>query len=162
VLNKRINKYLVIDILGAAIYGAILFFGFTLIAGFSLLLAYLWNFLLIILALVFDGLANRVMQSDDSIRLLKDKYGADKAYLMLTGGFLSFKTLIYLFYLFILVASQIIDFNPTLVSKNLVDFINANNYSILFLLAFDTVIKQFIKDKEKAKKLSDKFKENQD
>jgi hypothetical protein len=92
--------------------------------------------------------------------LMKKKFGAEKTESMLTGGFISFKTLIYLLYLFILIASQIIDFNPDLIGENLVNFIQANNYSILFLLAFDTLIGQFSKDKERMKKIAEKLKED--
>jgi len=151
--NKKrpINKYFIYDILGMAAYGLILYFGFTWLAGFSLLFANLWNFSLIILAVSFDGYAVKMMQSDAVIKKYKEKYGSEKAHLMMAGGFVSFKTLIYLLYLFILIASRVIDFNPTLLGENLANFVLSNNYSILFLLAFDTLIGQFSKDRERTK-----------
>jgi hypothetical protein len=163
---RQINKYLIYDILGMAAYGLILYFGFTWLAGFSLLYAYLWNFALIIFAVALDKYFDKLMKSDKMLMLMKEKYGTEKAVLMLTGGVISFKTLIYLFYIFILIASQIIDFNPALIDGNLVDFIHANNYSILFLLAFDTLVRQFSKDRERMRKVAEKIKdslsENQD
>jgi hypothetical protein len=159
-MKNRINKYLIYDIFGMAAYGLILYFGFTWLAGFALLYAYLWNFALIIVAVSFDKYFDRMMRSDKTIMLMKDKFGSEKTVSMLTGGFISFKTLIYLLYMFILIASQIIDFNPDLLSDNLVNFIQANNYSILFLLAFDTLIGQFSKDRERMKKIAEKLKKD--
>lgn len=156
---KKINKYLIYDIFGMVIYGLILYFGFIWLAKFALVYACLWNFCLIILALAFDGYTNRMMQSDDIIMMFKKKYDVKKAYHMIMGGFITFKTLLYLLYIFILIISQIIEFTPTLVSENLSNFIHANNYSILFLLAFDTLVAQFSKDKERIQKISTKFKE---
>ena len=157
---KQINKYLIYDIFGAVVYGLILYFGFTWLAGFSLLYAYLWNYALIILAVSLDIGVSKIMQSDELVMLLKKKHGAEKTGLMLSGGFISFKTLIYFFYLFILTASQIIDFNPELIGGNLAGFVLSNNYSILFLLAVDTLVGQFAKDRGKTKKILEKLKES--
>ena len=163
---KQINKYLILDVVGMIVYGLILYFGFALLAGLSLLCAYLWNFVLIILAISFDVYTEKMLKSVKTMMMLKKEYGTEKAYSMITGGFVSFKTLIYLFYLIILVISQIISFSPALFGENLVNFIAANNYSILFLLAFDTFIGQFSKDREKKKKhleiLKGHFAENDD
>jgi hypothetical protein len=154
---KQINKYLVYDIFGMAIYGLFLYFGFTWLAGFSLVYGFLWNYALIIIAITFDGYANKMMQSDKIIMMFKEKYGIERACRLIAGGFITFKTLLYLFYLFILIASQIIDVNPTLLGENLVAFILANNYSILFLLAFDSFIGQFSKDKGRKQKIIEKI-----
>ena len=155
--KNPINKYFLYDILGIAAYGSILYFGFIWLAGLSVLYAYLWNFALIILAVAFESYAEKFLQSDNIIAMYRKKYGTEKAYLMIAGGWLSFKTLIYSFYLIILIASRIIDFNPALVSENLADFVLSNNYSILFLLAFDTLIGQFSKDREKTKGILSKL-----
>lgn len=154
----HINKYLVYDILGIAVYGLVLYFGFTWLAGFSLLYASLWNFALIVLAVAFDAYANKIVQSDETIKLMKEKYNAEKVDHMIRGGFVSFKSLIYLFYLFLLVASKTIDINPAIASENFVHFIHTNDYSIVFLLAFDTFINQFAKDRESVKIISEKLK----
>ena len=159
-MNKpKINKLLILDISGMIAYGLILYFGFTWLAGISLLYAYLWNFALIILAVLFDKCAVKLLQSDEIIMRLKEKYGAEKSRNIIAGGALSFKTLIYLFYLFILIVSQIIEFNPALIGENLINFVLSNNYSILFLLAFDAFIGQFSKDRERTEKILAKLKE---
>ena len=155
--KNQINKYFLYDILGIAAYGAILYFGFIWLAGLSVLYAYLWNFALIILAVAFESYTEKLWQSDDVITMYKNKHGSEKAYLIIAGGWISFKTLIYSFYLIILIASRIIDFNLTLLSENLVDFVLSNNYSILFLLAFDTLIGQFSKDRKRTKRILSKL-----
>ena len=155
--KKPINKYFLYDILGIAAYGSVLYFGFIWLAGLSVLYAYLWNFALIILAVAFESFAERFLQSDNVIAMYKKKHGTKKAHLMMAGGWLSFKTLIYSFYLIILIASRLIDFNPALVSENLADFVLSNNYSILFLLAFDTLIGQFSKDRARTKNILSKL-----
>ena len=154
---KRINKYLVYDILGTIIYGLILYFGFAWLAEFSLIYGYLWNYALIILAIAFDGYMDKTLSDGTIMMLLKKNYDMENICRIIAGGFLSFKTLLYLFYLFILIASQIIDLNPTLIGEKLVNFILANSYSILFLLAFDTFIGQLSKDKERKKKILEKI-----
>lgn len=83
-------------------------------------------------------------------------------------NFVSFKTVLYVFYLFVLIVSQIIDFSSAsgLVDECLGNFILTTQYSIVLLIAFDMLIGQFIKDREKMKKTSGKFMkhfaENQD
>jgi hypothetical protein len=162
---KMINKYLALDLAVMLIYGLVLYFGFTWIAGYSILLAYLWNFALIFCALLLDAYTLKMVYKDKVKRmeyvdlLIAKGYGAKKVYGMLTGGFLSFKTIIYLFYLFVLIISQIIDFNPTLITENIANFILANNYSILFLVAFDMLINQFKNDKERMDRISEELRE---
>lgn len=163
---KQVNKYFIYDILGTVIYGLILYFGFTWLSRLSLVYGYLWNFALVILTTLFDRYSIKNMQSDKMVMMMIEKYGIEKTKRMMTGGFITFKTLLYFFYIFILIASQVIKFNPTLISENLVNFILANDYSILFLLAFDTLIVQFSKDKERnnyiLEKLNKYSSENQD
>jgi len=155
--KKPINRYFLYDILGITAYGSMLYFGFIWLAGLSVLYAYLWNFALIILAVASESWAEKFWQSDNAITMYKKKYGTEKAHLMIAGGWISFKTLIYSFYLIVLIASRIIDFNPALVSENIADFVLSNNHSILFLLAFDTLIGQFSKDRERTKRILSKL-----
>lgn len=163
------SKYLFYSLFFIIIYGFILYFTFTWLAGYSLIYAYLGNLTILILLLTADEYTIRMLQSKDlDMELMKSKTGK-KTYSSIQwslDNIVSFKTELYLFYIFILIASQIIDFDPTLVDDNLTNFILANNYSVLVLLAFDMLIIQFSKDKERIKKISTKFKkhlnENQD
>ncbi|MCL2051988.1 MAG: hypothetical protein FWG91_09730 [Lachnospiraceae bacterium] len=159
-MKRRFNIYFIYDLLGASFYGLVLYFGFTWLAGFSFLYAHLWNIIMLIFAASINELSDKLVSSDEKLILLKQKYGAEKASLILTGGFISFKTVIYLFYLLILLASQINDFTPILINKSFENFIISNNYSVLLLIAFDSLIKQFSKDKKKAKTIEAKLKES--
>lgn len=156
---KHVNKYFLYDILGMTAYSLVLYFGFTWLAGFSLLFASLWSFALIVIAVAFDEYSSRIMQSDETMRLMKEKYSAERVKRIIAGGFLSFKSLIYLFYVFLLIAAQVIEFFPASAGQNIAEFIRANDYSIVFLLAVDTFMGQLAKDKERTKKLSEKFNE---
>jgi hypothetical protein len=75
-------------------------------------------------------------------------------------NYVSFKTALYLFYIIILIVSQIIEFNPALVDEELGVFILASRYSILFLMAFDMLIGQFSKDRDNTKKLSEELRKH--
>ena len=153
----RINKYFIYDIIGMAVYGLILYFGYIWLSGISPVYGYIWNCVLIIIALSFDGFTNKMLHSNETILLFREKYNYEKIFRMIVGGFISFKTLLYLFYMFILITSPIIDIKPTLLDKNIINFIQANNYSILFLIAFDTFIGQLSKDREKSKKIIERI-----
>jgi len=61
-----------------AVYGSILYFVFTWLAGFSLLYANLWNFALIVIAVSFDGYTDKILQSDETIAMLSKKYDIEK------------------------------------------------------------------------------------
>ena len=146
----RAVKYIFTTLLANAIFGVILYFGFIWLSGFSLLLAYLWNILLIVLILYMDEQTLKSMESEKFIQKVKKEkdpgkvvYHIDKT--MKNCG--SFKTDLYMFYIFILVISQLIELDPSLLGENLRYFIGANSYSILLLIAFDTFVNQFKKDR---------------
>jgi hypothetical protein len=166
---KQIGKHLLFIFYSNAIYGLILYFAFTWLAGYSLLFAYLGNLALIVLGLAWDEFNQKWLQSKKAVLLLKKEKDIEKNYRFvqqLMDSFVSIKTALYLFYIIILIFSQILDFYPALAGGNLGNFILANNYSILFLVAFDMLIGQFSKDRERMKKISAYLKksltENQD
>jgi len=154
-------KYIITSLLANAIFGLILYFGFTWLNGFSLLLAYLWNIVLIILILWMDEQTLKSMESDKFIKKIqKEKDPGKVVYhinkIMKYCG--SFKTDLYMFYIFILVISQLITFDPSLLGENLRYFIEANSYSILLLLAFDMFIGQFKNDRIMMDRIAAKLK----
>ncbi|MGL4670359.1 MAG: hypothetical protein ACRCVG_07210 [Methanobacteriaceae archaeon] len=110
-----------------------------------------------------------MIQSKDIVTGLMKEKDMEKSYNSIQGlidSAISFKTELYLFYVFILIFSQIIDFSPELVSEDLANFILANSYSILLLIAFDRIIQNFSNDRKRMKKISANLKkslsENQD
>ena len=157
---RQIGNHLLYVLWSNVIYGLIVYHVFILLARHSLLYAYLGNLVLIILGLLIDAYTIKMLQSKKFIQQLKEEKGAEKNYRVvkrIIDNFVSFKTALYMFYVFILIFSQIIVFDPTLVGENISNFILANNYSILFLIAFDMLIKQFSEDKRKMKAISEKF-----
>ena len=155
---RKIGKYSVYFLWSNLIYGLIVYHVFTWLSGRSLLYAYFENLALIIVGLCIDEYMQRALQSEKLVVELKaEKDGEKNARFVrwITDSFISFKTSLYLFYVVILIFSQIIRFDPTLVGENMGAFINANDYSILVLIALDTLIKQFSSDRDRMKVISE-------
>ena len=166
---RQISKHLLYIIGSNVIYGLVVYYAFTWLSGYSLLYAYLGNLTLIAFGLAIDEYTQKMLQSKKLVMQLKEDKHREKNYRLvqwITDSFISFKTILYLFYVIILITSQIISFNPTLLSENVRNFISANSYSILFLIALDRLIVQFFDDKKKMKKVAENLKkslaENQD
>ena len=160
---KRICKYLLYFLWSNTIYGLIVYYVFTWLSGYSLSWAYLGNLMLIVFGLTIDEQAIKMLHSKKLVTQLKGEKNIEKNYRLvqsITDSFISFKTTLYLFYVFTLVISQIINFNPELLSEGIRNFINANAYSILFLIALDRLIAQFSNDREKMKEASEKLKKS--
>ncbi|MCL2111101.1 MAG: hypothetical protein FWH32_02385 [Clostridiales bacterium] len=122
------------------------------------------NFALIVLGLALDEYTCKEYQSEKFAADLKtamQKSGkASKSYRIIRwhmDNFVSFKTVLYLFYIFILVASHIIAYNPALASEAFGNFIMANEYTILILIALDLLIRQFSIDRRKMRETSEKL-----
>ena len=155
---KQLGKFLLFLLWSNTIYGFLVYYIFTWLAQYSLVYAYLGNLAMIILGLTLDECGLRMLQSPKLITQLKNDKDFEKNYRLthtMIENFVSFKAALYLFYIFILLISQIIHFTPSLVSPNVQNFIDANSYSILFLLAFDTFIAQFAKDRIQMKKIAE-------
>ena len=158
---KQIGKYALFVIWTNAIYGLMLYYVFIWLSGYSLIYAYFGNLLLIVFGLATDEYMQKKLQSDKFIMQLKqDNNEKDyRTVRLIVDNFVSFKTSLYLFYIFILIASQIINIDPSLMSDNIRNFISTNDYSILFLIALDMLIKQFSNDRKKMKETSKKMEE---
>jgi len=159
--TKRRVGSILLSLLFYAIYGTILYFFTTWLAGYSLLFAYLGNLALIVLVLVADELTIKSVQSEKFLIKMEREKDPEKYYQSVQLGLnnnVSFKTDLYVFYIFILIASQVVEFYPTLVGEGLVTFLLTNSYSILLLIAFDMLIGQFTKDRERTKKILEELK----
>ncbi|MCL2817829.1 MAG: hypothetical protein FWD39_05535 [Clostridiales bacterium] len=157
------SKYLFSDLFFMIVYGFILYYLTAWLAGYSLLFAYLGNLALMILILAIDELTLYKMMQPEKIALrMKKAKDPEKNFQALLRGLensVSFKTDLYLFYIFILIASQIMDFNSALAGEGFNNFILTTRYSILLLLALDSLIRHFSKDRERMRKISEKLKE---
>jgi len=156
---KQFCKYLVYGLLAGALWGLLMYFTFTWLSGYSILLAYLGNVVLIIIALAADEstfkLYDQFLESDELVGEL-DK---SRFFHLFLDAFVSFKAILYLFYILILFLSQIIDAYPGLVPASIEGFVHANNYSILILVAIDLFSGQLVVDKKRRTSLAGRFRE---
>jgi prepilin signal peptidase PulO-like enzyme (type II secretory pathway) len=159
------SRFILMELLGAAFYGVVLYFLFTWLAGYSLLYAYFGSLVLMILLIATEEYAIKLMESDDTLKKMSEQAtqkGREDFYRSQAEGFaynLSIKTMLYLFYVFILIFSKIVEYNPALVSESIGAFILENNFSILMLIALDRLVGQAAKDRERMKRLAAKYKE---
>ena len=165
----QIIKPVITTLLSLAIFGFALYYLTIRLAGYSNLYALLGNLALIVLVLAVDTLSIKSLQSEKIIVRMKKEKDPEKSFRILKRGLnasVSFKTDLYLLYVIILVASQVIEFYPAFAGEDLRNFVNTNSYSILLLVAFDSLIGRFSKDREDIKnalaKLEKTWTENQD
>ncbi|MDR2532898.1 MAG: hypothetical protein LBC82_08685 [Oscillospiraceae bacterium] len=157
----KIIKHLLYAVISNLLYGFVVYFVYTLLIGYSLLYVYLVNLVLIFLFFVWDEAMVKLWESKKISILLKKEKDTEKSsrqFLWFIDAFVSFKTVLYLFYIIILIIAQVIDSYPTLLNENLANFILANNYSILVLIAADQLTGQFSKDRRRVKEISAKIK----
>ena len=112
-LLKR-SRFILLELLGAAVYGVVLYFLFTWLAGYSLLYAYFGSLVLMILLIAAEEYSIRIMESDDTLKKMSEQAaqkGREDFYRSQAEGFVyntSVKTILYLFYVFILIFSKIV------------------------------------------------------
>jgi len=164
-LHKIIKaiKHLLYAVISNILYGLAAYCIYILLIGQSLLYVYLANLALILLFLALDKSTLKVWESKKLVMMLQKEKDIKKAYRYIQlyfDAFVSFKTILYLFYILILIAAQIIAFYPSIISENLMNFVFANNYSILLLIAADQLIAHFSKDRERMNMISTKIKKD--
>ena len=163
---RKALKVLLYAVSSNAIFGSILFFSFTWLAGYSVLYAYLGNLALIIIGLLMDEHMVKSFQSKKlamQIRQIEKAKDREINYRIIKGvlnNFVSFKTVLYTLYILILILAQIIDFYPMLFNEDIRSFLLANNYSILIIVAFDLALGEFLRDRKKSKDVLEKFNDN--
>ncbi|MCL2574737.1 MAG: hypothetical protein FWE34_09335 [Defluviitaleaceae bacterium] len=150
-------KYMTLAILTATIYG---YAAYTVIyqnlADGSILHAYLWNVVFIIILLIIDKLLHAELLSD-KFKVTKRNYFY--AIWMYFENLISFKTTIYVFYIFILITSRVTTIDPTLVSEDFRNFVLSIEYGLILVVAFDKLMEHLFKDIVRAKVFSNKLRE---
>jgi hypothetical protein len=139
-----------------------LYFVFTWLAGYSLLYGYFGSLTFMAIMIVIEEYSTRTMESETWFKKVSEQKDREKLLRSFSKGIeynISTKTILYLFYVFVLIFSQIIENNPALAGEDLRIFILSNNHSILVLIAIDMLIGQVSKDRERMKKIAVKFKE---
>jgi hypothetical protein len=166
---RQTSKYLLYALYTNVVFGTIYYLVFMWLVDYSLLYAYLGSLALIIMGLELDRYAERALTPARIMMELKKLKGKDRrlnyrVFQWFLDSFISFKTVLFVFYFLILGASQISNIDPTLVGKDLSAFILANNYGIVLLIAVDRIVGQFSRDRkgmeERSKGLKKALKED--
>lgn len=148
---KQFIKYGCYIIYSNLIFAFIVYFTYTWLSKYSLAFVYIGNAVLILVALLIDTWAyrqlNQIMDSDTDFNKVKNS----KLFLFYLESFVSFKTVLYLFYIIILIISEVISYNPNILSEGVMNFIVANKYSVVLLIAIERLIKQLEVDRSKTK-----------
>jgi len=127
----------------------------TAIAGNSVALSYLLNIGYIFMLLVIDTILYKKMESKELV-ITKENYKRYRyAYI---DSYVSSKTTVYLFYIFVLIAGQLHYFNPALLSGEFGDYLESIKYCLVIVMALDKLIEHILKDVKRINKLSVKFK----
>ena len=149
---KQIIESIIYVIFTNIVFGLIYFFVFSWLVEYSLLFAYFGCLGLIVIGLVLDNIMKKGLASEKTITTIKGLSEKDKIanYRMLkfiTDSFVSFKTVLFVFYIFVLIASQVISFNPSLAGEKFSNFVTANSYGLVLVIAFYMIVDQIPKDK---------------
>ena len=140
-------KRKIVEFIWAAFY-AYGFYGLTVLifinaADRSMIAAMALNFALIIFFLIFDKLEDYFV-----IRLkAKEQNTFTKIVIFFFSG-VSFRSALYLFYVYILICLAIEAVEPDFFSEETSLYLQTVEYGILLLIAADTFLNQFLKDVE--------------
>lgn len=161
---RKIGGYAFYIIISNTLYGMILFFTVTFLLQYSELYAYIANLTFIILGLLLDRFLvyksyqpKKLAEKIKSLKKVEDRNLNDHIVRWHLTYFVSFKTSLFFFYIFILLFSQLIKFNPELVSLQMGGFINSIDYSVIILLAFKDFSEEFANDRNRMKPILDEY-----
>ena len=162
---RQIGKYILYILATNIIFGLIYYFVFSWLVGHSITYAYLGCLMLIIIGLLLDRYTQHALTPKKSLKSImqlseKDREPNHRLLQAVMGSYVSFKTILFIFYIFILIASQVITINPSLVDETLGSFITANSYGIVLVIALDMVIESFTKDRKMMKSNSEQLKKS--
>jgi hypothetical protein len=150
-----IAAYGAIAVIAAFAFGVVTYRLTTVIAGKSLVISYLLNISYIFLLLIADMILYAKMESKE-LTITKRNYKRYRfAYF---DSFVSSKTTVYLFYIFVLIAGQLHYFNPSLLSGEFGDYLESIKYCLVIVMALDKLIEHISKDVKRLSKISQKFK----
>ena len=113
------------------------------------LTAYLYNIAFIAVILIFDKIADYLMEKD--IRPIF-------ARLLFVTHFISFKTALYLFYIVMLVVSRISILEPDMIDRHQTSFIYSVEYGVVLLIPLDKFVELLTKDDKRIFKIITKRK----
>ena len=152
----RITSYVIYACLIAVTYGYVTYP--TMYALFEeglVLEAYIYNFLTIVFWLLLEKLSRRMMALRK--RLSKNLFTKIvRAILFPKIGFVSIKSGLYLFYIYVLIQAKVLQFDLAIgVSESFERYIIAMEYGLVMLVAADMAIKQLSVDHERIREMDE-------
>ena len=154
----QLLKYFIYALFSALVYGFLLYYGifvmFKDIAGDSLMTVYIGNAIVIFFSLAVDKIIHGILESKKFV-ITKKNYRIARFFSLDTS--VSFKAALYLFYIFALVLSHVIELHPTLVNDDIGVFFTTIEYGILLVIALDALMGQVSIDIDRMNRLNEKF-----
>jgi len=145
--NRLKIGFMAETIITAAAYGMITYMViYNRLAGGYALLAYVYNILLMLVFLLLDKVADRLMGKDDFLSKKRSRAGTILARVLFALHFVSFKTSLYLFYIIMLIASRVAALEHGLISLELYYFIRSVEYGVLLLIPLDKFMDMVTQD----------------
>jgi hypothetical protein len=155
VKKSDLTIYMVYAVINAAIYGVFSFFViYRGLAGGVMLYSYLWNIAAIIVLLSIDKLVNNVLLSKEYI-ITKQNYFISAVVHALS--FISFRTVLYLFYIAVLIVSRMSILEPNLIPSEFQSFVLSIEYCLILLVVFDKFFAYLLQDDERIRRIAGKF-----
>ena len=145
--KNRYLFYLLCALFQSVIHGIVLYFViYRLIAGGDLLITSLLNVVYIIVGLYFTDKGRKfgLSRRDEIIETYKEMGKIMRT--IFAASQVSFRPSMYVFYILILVISQVYVLRPGLIPNHLGDFFRSLEYGLLILLAYDNLKVLLIKE----------------
>ena len=136
----------------AVLYGLFAyFFIYRMLAGRRSVTAYAINLFFIVVILLVDKYIHVKMDRKEFLVADRGRLRNISAKVLFYCHFVSFKTGLYLFYLFMLVVSRLSTLEPGMIDPDLRTFILSVEYGILLLLPLDKFLELLMKDNTRMK-----------
>lgn len=137
--TMQFTRNRIYSLLSSIIYGiAMYFLIYRGLARETALASYLWNILFIIIFLILDKVINNKLLLSKEFVINKDTYLSRTMHGL---SFISFKVILYLFYIFIFIISRVSILEPNLINDNLRYFAMSIEYCLIFVIALDRFLK---------------------
>ncbi|MCL2568069.1 MAG: hypothetical protein FWE12_01350 [Oscillospiraceae bacterium] len=156
--NKAVQLllYILSALATSALYGLFAFFViYRGLAGGELLRAYIWNIVCIIALLLLDKITEE-MEVPKGPALTRKANSMRR--MLYAASFISFKTTLYFFYIFVLIVSRVSILEPGLFIPEFQRFVLAIEYCLILLVAFDKFIEYLLKDDKRIQRIFKKMK----
>ena len=149
----------IIEAVGITVfYGLFSYFVvYRLLADEVMLYAYLWNIGIIFTLLFIEKTTDVIVFSEDFLEFRKSAPGRVFTKIFYFLGYVSFRTELYLFYIFVLIGSRVSILEPALISNNVQRFLFSVEYCLIVLIVFDKFIEQLFKDDKRVRKITSRL-----